>query len=406
MSEGDVAVTGLGLVTAAGVGVTATWEGLLAGRSRAAPDPRLAGLPVDFSCGSDFDAAGALGRRLAARLDRFSAMALAAAREAVADAGLDTAAWDPLRVAVVIGASSACMEHYDREFAWMAAGRPDRVSPMAIMRSIPNMAAGEVGLDLGTRGPNLAVSTACASGATAIGVARDLVRAGSCDIALAGGSESLRARSTAVGFHQMRALSARGHDPEGASRPFDADRDGFVLGEGAGVLVLERPAHARARGARPRALLRGYGASCDAHHTVAPHPDGRGAADALRTALADAGLAPGDVDHVNAHGTATRINDLAEYRALARVFRTPPPVTAPKSVLGHAAGGSGGIEAACAVLTLQHQLIPPTANLDNPDPGLPLDIVRKTPRRARLTTVVSNSFGFGGQNAVLVFGTA
>ncbi|WP_424893551.1 beta-ketoacyl-[acyl-carrier-protein] synthase family protein [Streptomyces sp. XH2] len=406
MSEGDVAVTGLGLVTAAGVGVAATWDGLLAGRSRAARDPRLAGLPVDFSCGSDFDAAGALGRRLAARLDRFSAMALAAAREAVADAGLDPAAWDPLRVAVVIGASSACMEHYDREFAWMAAGRPDRVSPMAIMRSIPNMAAGEVGLDLGTRGPNLAVSTACASGATAIGVARDLVRSGSCDIALAGGSESLRARSTAVGFHQMRALSARGHDPEGASRPFDADRDGFVLGEGAGVLVLERPAHARARGARPRALLRGYGASCDAHHTVAPHPDGRGAADALHTALADAGLAPGDVDHVNAHGTATRINDLAEYRALARVFRTPPPVTAPKSVLGHAAGGSGGIEAACAVLTLQHQLIPPTANLDNPDPGLPLDIVRKAPRRARLTTVVSNSFGFGGQNAVLAFSAA
>ncbi|MGW2601615.1 beta-ketoacyl-[acyl-carrier-protein] synthase family protein [Streptomyces klenkii] len=406
MSKGDVAVTGLGLVTPAGTGVAATWEGLLAGRSLAARDPLLAGLPVDFSCASDFDAAGALGRRPAARLERFSAMALIAAREAVADAGLDTTAWDPLRVAVVIGASSASTEHYDEAFARMAAGRPDRVSPMAIMRSIPNMPAGEAGLDLGARGPNLAVSTACASGATAIGVARDLVRAGSCDIALAGGSESLRARSTAVGFHQMRALSTRGHDPEGASRPFDADRDGFVLGEGAGVLVLERPAHARARGARPRALLRGYGASCDAHHTVAPHPDGRGAADALHAALADAGLTPADVGHVNAHGTATKINDLAEYRALARVFGTPPPVTAPKSVLGHSAGGSGGIEAACAVLTLQHQLIPPTANLDNPDPGLPLDIVRKTPRRARLTTVVSNSFGFGGQNAVLVFGSA
>ncbi|WP_171165473.1 beta-ketoacyl synthase [Streptomyces sp. I05A-00742] len=405
MSDGAVAVTGLGLVTPAGTGAEATWEGLLTGRCRAAPDPLLTGLPVDFSCRSGFDALTALGRRAAARLDRFSAMALAAAREAVADAGLDPTAWDPLRVAVVIGASSACMEHYDREYARILAGRPDRVSPMAIMRSIPNMAAGEVGLDLGARGPNLAVSTACASGATAIGVARDLLRAGSCDIALAGGSESLRARGTAVGFHQMRALSGRRHDPEGASRPFDTDRDGFVLGEGAGLLVLERPEHARARGVRPRALLRGYGASCDAHHTVAPHPEGRGAADALRTALADAGMAPGDIDHVNAHGTATHINDLAEYRALASVFGTPPPVTAPKSVLGHSAGGSGGIEAACAVLTLQHQLIPPTANLDNPDPELPLDIVRKTPRRARLNTVVSNSFGFGGQNAVLAFST-
>ncbi|GAA0366606.1 beta-ketoacyl-[acyl-carrier-protein] synthase family protein [Streptomyces blastmyceticus] len=406
MSEDEVAVTGLGLVTAAGVGAAATWDGLLSGRSRAAPDPLLAGLPVGFSCRSDFDAGAALGRRAAARLDRFSAMAVAAAREAVADAGLDTTAWDPLRVAVVIGASTACMEHYDREFAWIADGRPERVSPMAIMRSIPNMAAGEVGLDLGARGPNLAVSTACASGASAVGVARDLVRAGSCDIAVAGGSESLRARSTAVGFHQMRALSVRGHDPEGASRPFDTDRDGFVLGEGAGLLVLERPAHARARGARPRALLRGYGASCDAHHTVAPHPDGRGAADALRVALADAGMTPGDIDHVNAHGTATRINDLTEFRALARVFRDPPPVTAPKGVLGHSAGGAGGIEAACCVLTLQHQLIPPTANLDNPDPAIPLDVVRKAPRRARLTAAVSNSFGFGGQNAVLVFSTS
>ncbi|MGW1076142.1 beta-ketoacyl-[acyl-carrier-protein] synthase family protein [Streptomyces sp. NPDC002537] len=403
MSEDEVAVTGLGLVTPAGVGTTATWHGLLTGESRAAPDPRLAGLPVDFSCRSDFDAVTALGRRLAVRLDRFSAMAVAAAREAVADAGLDTTAWDPLRVAVVIGASSACTEHYDREFALIAAGRPDRVSPMAIMRSIPNMPAGEVGIDLGARGPNLAVSTACASGATALGVARDLVRAGRCDIAVAGGSESLCARATAVGFHQMRALSVRGHDPAGASRPFDRDRDGFVLGEGAGVLVLERPAHARARGVRARAVLRGYGASCDAHHTVAPHPEGRGAADALRAALADAGMAPGDIGHVNAHGTGTRMNDLTEYRALARVFRDPPPVTAVKGALGHAAGGSGGIEAACAVLTLQHRLVPPTANLDHPDPEIGLDVVRGVPRRLRPAAVVSNSFGFGGQNAVLVF---
>ncbi|MFF4223569.1 beta-ketoacyl-[acyl-carrier-protein] synthase family protein [Streptomyces abikoensis] len=403
----DVAVTGLGAVTPAGPTAPETWAGLLSGIPRAVPDPLLAGLAVDFSCPAPFDVSARLGPRLAARLDRYTGMAVSAAREAVADARLDTSQWDSSRVAVVMGTASASTEHHEQVYALMAAGTPEKVSPMALMRSMPNMSAGEIGIDLGARGPNLSVSTACASGATAVGLGRDLVRSGACDIAIVGGSESMRTRSAAVCFHQMRALSTRRSDPGAASRPFDAGRDGFVLGEGAGVLVLERTEHARARGVPPYAYLAGYGASCDAHHMTAPHPGGRGAAEALRRALADAGLAPADIGHVNAHGTSTRANDLAEYRALRAVFGgKTPPVTALKAALGHAAGGAGGIQAVCAAFVLRHQVIPPTPNLVALDPAIDLDVVTAAPRRTAVGAVVSDSFGFGGQNAVLAFRAA
>ncbi|MFF7415023.1 beta-ketoacyl-[acyl-carrier-protein] synthase family protein [Streptomyces lydicus] len=407
MSAREVAVTGLGLVTPAGVGVAATWHGLLSGESPAARDPALDGLPVDFCCRvPGFDAAERLGRRLSWRLDRCAAMALVAAREAVADAGLGTDRWDPLRVGVVVGVGTASMERYEEEFAKLTSGRATEISPLAIPRSVPNMVAGEVGMDLRVRGPNLTVSTACASGATALGTARQLLLADACDVVVAGGSESLCSRIPAACFHQMGALSRRGDDPAGASRPFDADRDGFVLAEGAGMLVLERAEHARARGARARSYLAGYGASCDAYHFTAPHPEGRGAAEALSAALGDAGLEPGDIGHVNAHGTSTVLNDRAEALALRQVFRRPPPVTAVKGALGHAAGGAGAIEAACTVLTLQEQVVPPTANLRRLDPDIELDVVSKVPRPVRMTAAVSNAFGFGGQNAVLVFRAA
>ncbi|MFF8902931.1 beta-ketoacyl-[acyl-carrier-protein] synthase family protein [Streptomyces lydicus] len=407
MSAREVAVTGLGLVTPAGVGVAATWHGLLAGESPAARDPALDGLPVDFCCRvPGFDAAERLGRRLSWRLDRCAAMALVAAREAVADAGLGTDCWDPLRVGVVVGVGTASMERYEEEFAKLTGGRATEISPLAIPRSVPNMVAGEVGMDLRVRGPNLTVSTACASGATALGTARQLLLADACDVVVAGGSESLCSRIPAACFHQMGALSRRGDDPAGASRPFDADRDGFVLAEGAGMLVLERAEHARARGARVRSYLAGYGASCDAYHFTAPHPEGRGAAEALSAALGDAGLEPGDIGHVNAHGTSTVLNDRAEALALRQVFRRPPPVTAVKGALGHAAGGAGAIEAACTVLTLQEQVVPPTANLRCLDPDIELDVVSKVPRPVRMAAAVSNAFGFGGQNAVLVFRVA
>ncbi|WP_327269561.1 beta-ketoacyl-[acyl-carrier-protein] synthase family protein [Streptomyces sp. NBC_01218] len=399
---GEAAVTGLGMITPAGPDTAATWTSVCAGRSLARTDPELAGLPVEISCRADFDPEAVHGRRLARRLDRFCQLALVAARQAVADAGLDPATWNADRIGVVLGVGSNSLETYGREFPRLGRDEPHLVSPLALPRSVPSMAAAEIALDLGLRGPNFTVASACASGATALGVARDLIAAGTCDLVLAGGAESARSRMTATCFTQMRALS-RGA-PERASRPFDADRDGFVLSEGAAVLVLEHPDHARSRGVRTRALLRGFGATADAHHPVAPHPEGRGAEYALRAALADAGCAPGEIGHVNAHGTSTPAGDAAEARALLRLFDgAPPPVTAAKGVLGHALGAAGAIEAALTVLTLEEQLVPPTAGLTRQEPGLELDVVTGAPRPTALAAAVSNSFGFGGQNAALLF---
>ncbi|MGV9264021.1 beta-ketoacyl-[acyl-carrier-protein] synthase family protein [Kitasatospora sp. NPDC003701] len=403
MSGRTVAVTGLGLVTPAGFGAAATWQHFLGGEPTARPDLTLAGLNADFCCTVDpYDAPGLLGGRLARRLDPFAQLAVLAAREAVADARLDPAGWDGARVGVVLGVSATSVTTHQVEYARLEQGRADRISPLMLPRSIPNMAAGEVSLDLGALGPSLVVSTACASGTSALGLACDLLRAGTCDLVLAGGADSGRSRMVATAFDRLGALSRRRHDPAGASRPFDADRDGFVLGEGAGVLVLERVEHARARGVRPRAYLAGHGSAADAYHFTAPHPDGDGLARALDTALADAGLAPYEIGHVNAHGTGTALNDPAEAAALRQVFHRPPPVTANKSVIGHTMGAAGAIEAALTVLTLQHQLIPPTANLDRMDEAIDLDVVTKAPRPVALQAAVSVSSGFGGQNAVVV----
>ncbi|MCA6091907.1 beta-ketoacyl-[acyl-carrier-protein] synthase family protein [Streptomyces sp. SCA3-4] len=403
MSAGDVAVTGMGLLTPAGTSPEATWEGLCRGVSTACFDPVLKGLPVDFSCRVPSFEAEPYTQRLSWRMHRFTYLAVAAAQMAVTDAGLDPDAWDGSRIGVVIGVGSASMEGWGPGFAKFAAGRPRAVSPLLLPRSIPNMAAGEIAMALGARGPNLAVSTACASGTTALGVAKDLLAAGRCDIVLAGGAEAPpQSAMAAVCFAQMTTLSSRRDDPARASRPFDADRDGFVLGEGAAVLVLENSAHARARGARCRALLAGFGASADAYHPTAPDPEGTGAALAMRAALTDAGLTPADIDHVNAHGSSTPSNDIAEATALRRLFGTPPPVTANKGVFGHALGGAGAIEAACSILSLEAQLIPPTANLDRIDPRIDLDVVSTRPRKHRMEAVLSNSFGFGGHNAAVV----
>ncbi|MFK0289841.1 beta-ketoacyl-[acyl-carrier-protein] synthase family protein [Streptomyces sp. NPDC090442] len=406
MTAVDVAVTGLGLVTPAGIGVQATWDGLLSGRSLAATDEQLAGLPVDISCRvTDFDAAALLGRRLSWRIDRFIQMGLVATREAVTDAGWDPTAWDGVRVAVVLGNGNGGNDQVSKDYDLLNNGRHKAISPLCITRTVANMLAGEISADVQALGPSLVTSTACASGSTAIGVARDLLVSGACDIAITGGSESVCFPMAAAGFAQMGALSTRVHDPAGACRPFDADRDGFVLGEGAGVLVLERLADAHARNALVRALVAGYGASADGYHFTSPAPEGQGVVRAIRTALADAALSTSDIDHVNTHGTSTQQNDLAEARALCSVFGTPPPVTANKSILGHSIGGAGGIEAAVTVLSLQHQTIPPTANLDCLDPDIDLDVVTKAPRSQRLRAALSNSIGFGGQNAVLAFRT-
>ncbi|MFF5706615.1 beta-ketoacyl-[acyl-carrier-protein] synthase family protein [Streptomyces sp. NPDC012794] len=400
-----VAVTGVGLVTPGGCDTATNWAALCAGRSLAARNPAFAGLPVDISCDvRDFDAQQELGPRLARRLDRFAQLGIAAARRAVADADLSVPNGPPERVGVVLGVGSNSLRTYVEEFTRLGEGRPEAVSPLALPRSVPNMVAGEIALDTGARGPNFTVSSACASGANALGVARGLLLGGLCDVVLAGGAESW-SRMTAVCFAQMRALSRRTEHPALASRPFDADRDGFVLGEGAAVLVLERLTRARARGARSRALLSGYGSSADACHPTSPHPEGDGAEQAVRQALADAGCAPDDVGHVNTHGTSTRLGDAAEARMLLRVFDRGgvPPVTATKSVLGHALGAAGAVEAVVTVLSLQHQQVPPTANLTRQDPGHELDLVTGAPRRVGFDTALSTSFAFGGQNAALVF---
>jgi 3-oxoacyl-[acyl-carrier-protein] synthase II len=403
VSQEEIAVTGVGAVSPAGIGVDVLWQALNTGISLSASDQDLAGLPVDFCCRvPGFDATALLGRRLTWRQDRFTHLALAAAREAVADAGLDPADWDPSRVAVVLGVCGNSLEHYESAFVSLHDGHLRSVSPVLVARSVPNAVAGELAMDLGATGPGFIVSSACASGNHAIGVARDLLRSGACDVAITGGADSVCNRGATIAFWRMRVLSCRTDDPRSASRPFDTERDGFVLGEGAGVLILERISHAKARGSRVRGYVGGYGASMDAYHFTAPHPEGQGAAQAISVALADAGLQPSDIGHVNAHGTSTPLNDLAEARALHKVFTTPPPVTSAKSVIGHAIGASGALEAIATLLTLEHQSIPPTANLDHLDPEIDLDVVSHAPRPARMKSAVTNSFGFGGQNAVLV----
>ncbi|MEU1787336.1 beta-ketoacyl-[acyl-carrier-protein] synthase family protein [Streptomyces sparsogenes] len=400
MGRHDVAVTGLGLVTPGGIGAGPSWEAVLDGRPTAAHDPELAGQPVRISCRvPGFDPDRLLGGRRAHRLDRFVQLALVAAREAVTDAGLDPATWDGGRVGVVLGCADggpATVEAQHR----VLLENPAWVSPLLLPMHLPNMLAGQTAIEFGATGPNLVVATACASGASAVGTARDLLALGRCDIVVTGGSEAMITPLVMAGFAKMGALSRRDGDPATASRPFDADRDGFVAGEGAGVLVLERVADARARGARVRARISGYGATADAHHMTSPHPGGVGIEAALRAALADAGAGPGDVQHVNAHGTSTPLNDLAEGRMLHRVLTADPLVTSTKGVTGHLLGAAGAVEAAFGVLAVEHQLVPPTANLRTPDPGLDIRLAT-APTATRIDLALSNSFGFGGQNAVL-----
>lgn len=407
MTVAAIAVTGLGLVTPAGIGTEATWRGVCSGLSTAKRDPALAGLPVDISCTvPDFSAGKLVGRRSALIHDRFVQLAIVAAREAVADSRLDPRTWDGARVGVVIGCGLGGVATWERQHRILLDQGPDAVSALLIPMLVPNMIAGHLAMEFQATGPNFVTASACASGATAIGTARDLLCDDRCDVVITGGSEAGVAPLIVTGFARMGALSRRIAEPAAASRPFDVDRDGFVIGEGSGILVLEREPDAMARGARVRAKLAGYGASADAHHMTAPDPAGTGVLRAVNTALDAAGLAPGDVDHVNAHGTSTPLNDAAEARVLAKLLGTRAAVTSTKGAIGHALGAAGAIEAALTVLAVETGMVPPTANLTNQDPDIELDIVAGAPREQRVEVAVSNSFGFGGQNAVLVFTAA
>jgi 3-oxoacyl-[acyl-carrier-protein] synthase II len=405
MTDVDIAITGIGMVTPGGVGTEAGWTAVTRGRSTAARDAVLADNEVDISCRvRDFEPKSILGAREARGLDRYAQFAVVAAREAVADSGTGPGSWDPERVAVVIGTAGGGGGTVEEQHRVLLAEGPRWVSPLLLPMHLPNMVAGQVAMDLSVRGPNMVVSTACASGATAIGTACDLLTAGRCDIVLAGGAEALLNPLTMAGFARMGALS-RQPDPAIASRPFDTDRDGFVAGEGAAILVLRRTRDARADGARARARIVGYGASADAYHVTKPDPDGRAVRSAIKAALANAGACSADVDHVNAHGTSTPLNDLIEAQVLAEVFPHGPLVTSTKGATGHLLGAAGAVETAFTALSVERGIVPATANLDVLDPRMKIDVATSNTHRG-VGLALSNSFGFGGQNAVLAIAPA
>lgn len=397
------AITGIGLVTPAGIGVTDNWQRVLSGKPTADHHPRLAGLPVDIACEvPGFDANALLGRSKAWRLDRVSQLALVAAREAIDASGLDSSSWDSARVGVVMGNALGGTAAYESAHDALREDGPEQVSPLVMVNWPVNMISGYLATDCRALGPNLVVATACASGVTAIGVGRQMLQSGTCDIVLAGASEAPLARTPMAAYARMGALSRRVDDPASASRPFDADRNGFVAAEAAAVLVLEREADAHARRARIHALVSGYGASADGHHPSAPDPEGTGTERALRSALADAGVSPSEIGHVNAHGTSTKLNDLMESQLIRRVLGENPSVTSTKGVTGHALGAAGAIEAAYTALSIEHGIVPPTANLQTQDPAIDIDVVSGGSRTQKIGAATCHSFGFGGQNAVLV----
>ncbi|MFI6702457.1 beta-ketoacyl-[acyl-carrier-protein] synthase family protein [Streptomyces sp. NPDC050509] len=399
-----VAVTGLGMMTPAGNDTESTWSGVCAGVSPARTVPELRGCVVDFACtvgGVDLDEA--IGGRTAFRMGRHVKFALLAAREAVADAGLDPQSWDGTRVAVIVGTSSGGSASVTEQAVALDRRGAEAISATGTLLTIPNMAAAEIAIKMRATGPSMAPCTACSSGVTALSVARDLLTTGQCDIAVAGATEATVFPLAMTGFARSgaTAIAGPGDDPALLCRPFAADRAGLVMGEGAAIMVLERERDARARGARPRALIAGAGATTDAHHPTSPHPSGAVAQRAVEVALRDAGWRSGDVEHVNAHGTSTPLGDATEAALISRVYPHRPPVTAPKGVLGHCMGAAGAMEAALTVLTLQHGVVPPIANLDAPAVEFDLDCVTKQPLRQRIDRAVSHSFGFGGHNAVL-----
>jgi 3-oxoacyl-[acyl-carrier-protein] synthase II len=401
-----VAITGMGVKTPVGLDLGAFWEGLCSGRSAGRPITSFdtSEHPVTFACeiGAEFDASAYVTPKDAAHLDRVTVLGFAAAADAIADAG-DLGA-DPARIAVVAGTGVGGLLTLESQITTYAMRGASRVSPFLVPMMMSNATAAYVAIRHGFTGPNFAVVTACAAGANAIGEAVRLLRAGDADVVIAGGSEASITPVGLAAFNRMGALSRRKDDPAHASRPFDADRDGFVMGEGAGFLVIEPWDRAVARGARIRGGIAGYGRNTDAHHITAPSPGGEGAVRCMQLALEDAGLTTADIGHINAHGTSTPLNDASEAEAVAKVFGgAPPPITSVKGATGHLIGAAGAVEAVASVLAMEHAVLFPTANHEHLDPALgPIDVVSGAPRPLAAAPALSNSFGFGGHNASLV----
>jgi 3-oxoacyl-[acyl-carrier-protein] synthase II len=404
-----VVVTGIGLVTPVGNDTPSTWSSLLAGRSGigqiTAFDTSIFKIRIAGEV-KNFDPTRYVDKQVARRMDRNLHFAVAACQEAVADACLQMEQWDPRRVGVIVGSGIGGVHSIlDNQVALMERG-PRRVSPFAVPALMLNSAAAHISIMLGARGPNFALATACATGSHALGEAAEIIRRGRADIMIAGGSEAAMVPMALAGFENMQALSSRNDDPTRASRPFDKDRDGFVMAEGAGVLILERLDKARARGARIYGELAGYGNTADAYHITAPGEDGAGAADCMNMALEDAGLQPSDIDYINAHGTSTPLNDVGETRAIKVAFGEQAykvAISSTKSMTGHLMGSAGAIEAAFCLLAMRDDIIPPTINYETPDPLCDLDYVPNEARRTRVNVAMSNSFGFGGHNGTVVF---
>jgi 3-oxoacyl-[acyl-carrier-protein] synthase II len=400
-----VVVTGVGLQTPAGATLDSVWSTLLAGRSVAAPIQRFDASPLSVRFGCEFlafDPEPYLGTKESRRVDRAAQMGFAAAADALADAG--DVGVDPARAGVIAGTGIGGLITLEDQVKTYIEKGPDRVSPFFVPMMMANATAGIIAIHLGWTGPNLCISTACAASANAIGEATRLIREGLADVVMAGGTECAITPPAVAAFARMGALSKRNDEPELASRPFDADRDGFVMGEGAGMVVLERADRAEARGAHIYGEVAGYGTNSDAFHITAPSQGGAGAAACMQLALDDAGLTSTDIGHVNAHGTSTALNDSAEAEAIRKVFGdTAPPVTSTKGVTGHLIGAAGAVEAIASLQAARVGLVPPTANHHRlGDDIVEIDVVHGEPRSIASAPAISNSFGFGGHNASLV----
>jgi len=411
MTRRRVVVTGIGIVSPVGIGTEETWAALLAGKSGVGPITQFdaSTYPTRIAAEvKDFDPTKFMEKKEARRNDRFIQFALAAGQMAIEDSGLDMAKEDAERVGCIIGAGLGGLRTIEDEHSVLTEKGVKRVGPFFIPSLIVNLAGGQISLRYGMKGPNFAPVSACATGNHSIGDAMMYIERGMADVMVTGGCEATITPLGIGGFCAARALSERNDAPEKASRPFDKGRDGFVAGEGAGILVVEEYEHARKRGARIYAEVCGYGASADAYHITSPAPEGEGGQRAMRMALRDAGLAPEQVGYVNTHGTSTPQGDIAECQAILRVFGDHAAsrklaVSSTKSMTGHLLGGAGGLEAAVSVLALHRGVLPPTINVEEQDPECALDVVPNVARERKVDAVMSNSFGFGGTNAVIVF---
>ncbi len=406
--ERRVVVTGVGLVTPLGIGTAETWTAICAGKSGAGPITRFNAGEYSTRIAAEvkgFNAEAYMPKKEAKRTENFIAYAIAATRMALDDSGLIIDEHNAARVGVLTGCGLGGLNMLEITAHTVDTRGPNRVSPFFIPLIIGNMAPGMISIQFGARGPNSSVATACAAGSHAVGDAYEIIKYGKADAMITGGVESVVTRTCIAGFGAMKALSQRNDEPVRASRPFDRDRDGFVVGEGSGILILEALEHAKARGARIYAEMAGYGMSGDGYHMTSPPPDGDGAVRCMQAALQDAGVGPEQIGYINAHGTSTPINDLYETRAIKTAFGKAAyrvPVSSTKSMTGHLLGGAGGIETVFTALAIHDGILPPTINLDHPDDECDLDYIPHVARKAMVEYAMTNSFGFGGTNASLI----